>query len=232
IGVAALPPPQAEHDGEGPDGQQRAGIAADKPDDIAGEPGGLGQNSLGNVDIDGETAAGRQGIGGRKADVAAIDLAGCVLAARAEEAGEGLRLDLSDNALSDNGLSGGGAGQGDEGRGLVDGHLPVIAGDVPVELVVVLKKAHSVGGAVGDVYGALGVGASGVDSQDEELVVGAVGDGLGASALLEADVLAAFIGDRFDLEKKLVGGAIRARILDRNVALDAVVSALKRGMNL
>ena len=193
IGVASLPPPEPEHYGEGPHRQQCAGIAANEPDHVAGKPGGLLQNALGNVNVDGESAAGWKRIGALKGDVAAVDGGGGILLARAVSAGKGLRLELS----------GGGAGQGHKGRSLIDRHLPVIAGHVPVELVVILEESHRVGGPVGDAHRALGVRASGINPEREKLMHRAVGGALGAGALLEPDLLAGLIGDRVHLQKSL-----------------------------
>src|ERR1019366_4050207 len=142
------------------------------------------------------------------------DFGGGVLLLRSVFAGEGLRAQVA----------GGIRREGDRRRGAVDGHRPVVAGHVPVQLVVTVEPAHRIGHLVGDDHAARGVHR--VGNVDLEMAVAV----LRAGVVLQR--VAAAVEDAGDFEEQGVVGAARARVLDGNVAVDAVIFADENQINV
>ena len=97
---------------------------------------------------------------------------------------------------------------------MVDGNRPIVAGDVPVELVVAIEEADAVANGVVDVDDARRVDR--VGNIDFQIAIGA---GLAGIVL---QLVSVFVGDARDIEKERVVGAVRSGILDRNGAVNAV----------
>ncbi len=98
--------------------------------------------------------------------------------------------------------------------GVIDRHRPVVAGDVPVELVVVFEITDAVANGVADFDGARSV--FGVRNVDFQVAETAGGFGF----ILQ--LLSGSVGDRGDIKKERVVRPPGAWILDRNSAVDAV----------
>jgi len=61
----------------------------------------------------------------------------------------------------------------DAGAGVLDGNGPIVAGDVPVELVILVEEARAVAHAIGKLNCARGV--DGIGDVNFEVVIGAGG---------------------------------------------------------
>ena len=95
------------------------------------------------------------------------------------------------------------------GASLLDGDGPLVAGDIPVELVVVVEEAEGVGDDVLDGNGARAVvGVGNIDFQFEVLAL---------AAGFEFQWTAVFVGDALDVEEKGVVQAARAGVFDGNM---------------
>ena len=148
---------------------------------------------------------GKRG-GGMDFDAVAGDVEFRVSGARAVGAGE--------NGGANVGSAG---GKNDAGAGGFDGHVPLIAGNVPVELVVIVEKFDGVGDGVLDGDGLDGV--IGVGDVDFEFAV--VADAAG----IEFEVVAAAVGDIFHAEKERVVQALRSAVFDGDGTIQAVPGA-------
>src|SRR5581483_1602436 len=153
---------------------------------------------------DGESAAHGQRVLGAEADGGGQDLPGGVALDGAVHAGKCLRAQLAR----------GGGGQSYGGGCSVDRNRPVIAGHVPVELVVGIEIANRVRAAVVDEDGLGGIHRAG--NVDLQLAVAAF------AAALVLETLAGGIGNRFDVQKQCVVAASWARIVNGNGAIDSV----------
>ena len=97
---------------------------------------------------------------------------------------------------------------------MVDRHRPIVARDVPVELIVILEVADAVLDHVVDLNRARGVHRIGnVDLQVAEAA---------RNARIVLQLVAAAIGDAGDVEEKRVVGATWSGIFDGNEAMNSV----------
>ncbi len=106
------------------------------------------------------------------------------------------------------------SGQIDMRFGVIDRHRPVVAGDIPVKLVVVFEITDAVADDVADLHRARGVHR--VRDVDFQIAIAA------GSLGLVLQLLAGAVGDRRDIQKQRVVRAARAGILDRDGAVNAV----------
>ena len=136
IGRAAPQEPDRKHDEQRPNRNEHAGIRAQEPESL-GKAARCFEDAIGNVHVDGQTAAGIERPGGPE------DRAGSGSGRRRVPA---LRAELAGKSL---GAQAAGAGRKtDGGRGAIDLHRPVVARDVPVELRIALEEARGVGDRV------------------------------------------------------------------------------------
>src|SRR5208282_609664 len=103
--------------------------------------------------------------------------------------------------------------------GVIDGDGPIVAGHVPVELVVLIEKARAVAHAVGDLNR-----ARSIDRVGNVYLQIAVGAG---SRRIVFELAAAFVGDAGDVHEELVVRAVRSGIFDRDLAVNAMPLAHK-----
>ena len=134
--IAPVPLPQAEHQAEDADRDEQADVREEevrrlarrrRPRDDARVPG----------DRDGDALAEVEDARRLDGDVRADDRRRRRRLLRAVPAGEGVRPQARD-----------GRRQVDDGPGALDGHVPLVAGDVPVELVVLVEELQAVAHAV------------------------------------------------------------------------------------
>ncbi|HRC45077.1 MAG TPA: hypothetical protein PLT27_13575 [Nitrospira sp.] len=111
--------------------------------------------------------------------------------------------------------------ENDPHRGLFDGHVPFVAGDVPIELVVILEKFQSVAHAVRQDERAGGIGRAG--NPDLKIPV------VPLPAAFEFKRCSRFICDGDAIQQEAVIEALRGPIFDGNQALDAVPCAFEAG---
>ena len=91
-------------------------------------------------------------------------------------------------------MSGGAVGKDDVRTGLLDGNGPFIAGDIPVELVVVVEESDSVRDYVFDIDSASAVVCVGnIDFKFKILAI---------AAGFVFEFVAVLVGDMFDVEKQ------------------------------
>jgi len=100
------------------------------------------------------------------------------------------------------------------GAGVLDGNGPIVAGDVPVELVVLVEEACAIAHAIGKLNCARGV--DGVGDVNFQVAIGAGSGGV----VFESGAI--FVGDAGDGDEELVIRAVWAGILDGNGAVNAV----------
>ncbi len=131
-----------------------------------------------------------------------------VLLARAIGTGEARRAQAGDAG-----------GEHDPRASRLDGEFPFVAGNVPVELVVVLEELEAVEHLVVQVHGAGGVSRAG--HIDLEFAVVA----LAARLVLQRVVV--FVRDADDVEQQRIVEALRRLVLDRDGAIDAVARCRK-----
>ena len=154
-------------------------------------------------DRDGQSRViGKRG-GGVDFDAIAGDIEFRVSGARAVSAGENGGANV-----------GAPAGRMMLARADFDGHVPLVAGDIPVELVVIVEKSDGVGDRVIDGDGLDGV--VGVGDVDFEFAV--VPDAAG----IEFEAVAAAVGDVFNAEKERIVQALRREVFDGDGAIQAV----------
>ena len=139
-------------------------------------------------------------------DLIAFDPDVRVLRARSVGAGEHVGPD-----------AGGAGGQPHAGGGVLDRHLPLVAGDVPVQLVVGVEEPHGVRHPVADHHVARGVHGAG--HPDLERAV------MARAAALDLERRALAVGDRRRLQVQMEREPLRRAVLDRDVADDAVPGA-------
>src|SRR5215813_11564188 len=101
------------------------------------------------------------------------------------------------------------------GGGGVNGHFPVMAGDVPVKLVVVLKKLGGIQNGVLDVDCPGGVDCARNKNLELEIAIGGV--------FFKLEFRATVIGDAIYGDEKGIIGAVRSRILHGNAAINTLV---------
>ena len=112
-------------------------------------------------------------------------------------------------------------GQRDRRLGPLDWHLPLLPGDVPVKLVVVVEEAQRLGDAVADDDRADRV--PGVGHPHLELAV------VPFATALVAQRRTRLIGHRIDRQTQRVVELLRRDVLDRNRAVQAVPAAREPG---
>src|ERR1700675_4459845 len=207
FGIAAAGPPEPEHHEERHDGDEERPITAQEKHN----PGGGARRvheTLVPADHGGEALVKCEGASGLNLDGVAINLDARILRARPENSGVGDGVE-----------AGGTEGQFDMGACGVDGNGPLIAGDVPVELVVVLVKKYRVEEAITEHDGARGVLR--VGEEDFEFDVAAL------TGLLELEGLVVVVGDGNRFEKKSVIQALRCGVFDRDGAKATLIGALE-----
>ena len=110
--------------------------------------------------------------------------------------------------------------QRDRGGSSVDGDVPLVAGDVPVEFVEIFVEFQGLGDGVLDVDGLDGV--VGVVDVDFELAVVAFARGFVAQGVAGA------VGDVLDVEEKRIVHALLGDVFDGNFAIEAVPGAAEK----
>ncbi len=115
------------------------------------------------------------------------------------------------------------AGQLDVRSGGLDGNIPIVAGYVPVKLVVIVEEANRIENAIADDYGAGGVIR--VRHVDFEFRVTPL------AALLVLKGVGIVIGDAERFEKKRVVQALRSGVFDGNGAIESIPGAGEFGVN-
>ena len=144
--------------------------------------------------------------GGADFDAIAGDVGLGVSGARAVRAGESGGANV-----------GSAGGKDDAGAGCFDGYVPLIAGNVPIELVVIFKKFDGVGDGVLDGDGLDGI--IGIGDVDFEFAV------MADAAGIEFEAAAAAVGDIFHAEKERVVQALGSAVFDGDGAIQAVPGA-------
>src|SRR5581483_4499479 len=152
----------------------------------------------------GQATPHRQRVGSFEGDLGSFDVGGGIALGRAIDAGEGLGPQRTCS----------GAREGDHRTSMIDGDRPVVAGDIPVELVVIVKEACAVGNGVIDVDG-----SSGIDCLRNVDLQVAVISGSGSVVLQLAAVA---VGNTGNIQKQGVIGTARAGIFNRDKSVDAV----------
>ena len=127
----------------------------------------------------------------------------CAARRRAIGAGEDIGADV-----------GGAFGKNNARAGGLDGDVPLVAGNVPIELVVILEETQGVGNGVFNGDGLRGV--VGIGDVNLELAIVAYAAGL------EFEAVAVGVGDGFDVEKQRVIEPLRCDVFDRDAAVQAV----------
>jgi hypothetical protein len=166
------------------------------------------QDAAGNVNVNGETAAHGERACGLEFHIRAIDPGGRFLLPGTVSAGECLRAQ-----------AGSGVGEVDEGGGMLDGNGPVIAGHIPVELVILIEEPSRVANRVIDVDGFRGIDRIG--NIDFQVAVSTRGAGI----IFQCS--AGVVHDAVHLQEERVIGAVRTGILERNGAMDSVPLAIE-----
>ena len=105
-------------------------------------------------------------------------------------------------------------GKGDGGGDRAQRNVPVVAGDVPVELVVIFEEAEGVGDGVLDIDGLDGI--VGVVDEDFEMAIVADAGGF----VLE--IVAGGVGDTGNGEEEGIVHPLRGDVFDGDVAIEAV----------
>ena len=112
---------------------------------------------------------------------------------------------------------GGAIGEDDVGAGGFDGDAPLVAGDVPIEFVVVVEEFEGVGDGVVDGDGACAVvGVGDIDFQIEVVAL---------AAGFVAEFGAGVVGNVLDFEEQRVVQPAGAGVFDGNVAVNTVPGA-------
>src|SRR5260221_14275533 len=105
----------------------------------------------------------------------------------------------------------------DNPRSVLDGNRPVIAGYIPVKLVMVIKEPLGVADGIPDVDRFHRVdGAGDVDLELEKAAAG---------AFLILELAAVFVCDGVQLDEDLVVGPSRTGIVHRDITINAVIFA-------
>src|SRR5208283_299245 len=203
--VAALCPPQPEHQNEGDDGNEERPIALEIEKESVGARG-FADGAFVEGDGEGEPLVNTKGSGGVDVHAGADDFGGGVAAGGAEGASEDVGADV-----------GSGGRENDVRASGVNGDVPEVAGDVPVELVVVVEKAQGVADDVINDDRLSGIVR--VGNKDFEFTV------LAFTAGLEFQLVAVAVGDAADIEKEAVVQAAGADIFNGDGAVDAVPGA-------
>src|ERR1019366_7563144 len=175
---------------------------------------GLRQHAFADVNVGRQSAAHGERIVGFDHHRVVADFGGGVLLLRSVFAGEGLRAQVAVGIRR----------ECDRRRSAVDRYRPVVAGHVPVQFVVPVAPAHRIGHLVGDDHASRGVHR--VGNVDLEMAVAA----LGAGVVLQ--LVAAAIEHAGDFEEQGVVRAVRARVFDGNVAINAVIFADENQVNV
>jgi hypothetical protein len=190
------------------DVMSRGWMPPDEPEQF-GEPSGLFKNAFGNVNVNRHAAAHGQWVVGFELGGCAVDLGGGVALSRAVDAGEGLRAHGSVGRV----------GEVHTGTGVIDGHGPVVAGHVPIELVVAVEKTCAVADTVGDLDDARSI--DGVRDVDFEIAIRAGNRGV------VLQLRPVFVGNASDIDEEPVVSAVRPGIFDGDIAVNAVPFAYK-----
>ena len=201
--------PEAKHYSEGQQRKEDDGIAAQKPAQLC-ERGWRFEHSLRNVNVDGEAAAHGKRVGGFESSVGTLDFSGRFAFFGTVGAGEGLSAQSSGAIF----------GQGHEGGGMIDGNGPIVAGYVPVELIVTIEEADAIADGVIDVDYARRVDCAG--NVDLEIAI------VPRLARIVLQFVSGFVSYAQDIDKQRVVGSLRPGILDGNGAVNAVPRADKR----
>src|SRR5438105_4806769 len=106
---------------------------------------------------------------------------------------------------------------------MINGHGPIVSGDVPIELVMVGEKADRIRRRVRDLD-CLG-GVRSARNVNLELT------GPARSAALILELVPVVVRDLLNLQKQGVIGTGRPRVFDRNVAVDSVERAVELNRN-
>ena len=106
--------------------------------------------------------------------------------------------------------------------GMIDRHRPVVAGDIPVELVMIFEIADTVANDVVDFYRARGIYSVGDENFQIAVAAGSFG--------FVFQLLTGAVGDRGDIQKQRVVRASRPRIFDWDGAVNAVPWPIKTSL--
>ena len=137
-GIAAAGPPPPEHQEESDDREKERPIAAEIEEED-GEGGGFADGAFVEGDSDGEAFMHGKRAAGLHVHAGADDF-NCGIGARgAIRAREGFGAEI-----------GGGCGKNDVRARGFDGDGPLVAGDIPIELVVIVEEFQGVGNGVVD----------------------------------------------------------------------------------
>ncbi len=208
IGIASPGVPGEPHHQERPDRNQQRGIAAYEPHKL-GERAWRMQNALGNVNVNGHAATHGQRIRRREVHVGAIDLRRGLLVVRAIDAGERLRTQAPGSCRRELHIGG----------SLIDRHRPVIASDVPIELVVIVEESRGVRDRISNDDCFLSVFCA--RNEDLQLAIGTL------AVRLIFQRVALGVGNAFNLQEQSVVGAVGAGIIDGNGAINSLVASVE-----
>ena len=128
---------------------------------------------------------------------------------RAVDAGERLRAQTPRSAGRELHVSG----------SLIDRHRPVVAGHVPVELVVIVEEARRVRDRISNDDGLLRV--LGAGNEDLQLAIGAL------AVRLVFQRVAVAVGNALYFQKQTIVGSVRAGIVDGNGAINSLEAAVE-----
>ena len=144
--------------------------------------------------------------GGINVNAGTIDFGGGVAGRGAIRARKGSGAKVGDIGWED-----------DMGAGGLDGIVPLVAGDVPVELIMIVEETEGVGDDVLDGNSAGGV--VGIGNKDFEFAV------LAFAAGFKFQWATLFVTDGFHVEKEAVVHAAGTSVFDGNIAINAVPGA-------
>ena len=143
---------------------------------------------------------------GVKVDNITGNLRSSIIGAGAVDAGEGIGTNVRRVA-----------GQHNAGTGGLDGHIPFVAGDVPVQLVMIFEEAQGIGDSVFNNEGPRNV--RGVGDVDFQFAV------VPLARAFVSQAVAGDRGDAFHVEEERVVHALRSNVLDGNFAVQATPGA-------
>ena len=200
--IAAAGPPQIKHDDESGQRQTQRPIAAEE------KAGFVDRRRLMDETFVESHGDGQSFVIAERVVRANFNAIGCNFHARAARrraigAGEDIGADV-----------GGAFGKNNARAGGLDGDVPLVAGNVPIELVVILEETQGVGNGVFNGDGLRGV--VGIGDVNLELAIVAYAAGL------EFEAVAVGVGDGFDVEKQRVIKRLRCDVFDRDAAVQAV----------
>jgi len=203
--IAAFGPPYPGHDGDDDERQAERPIAAKKKSDPIGGGWGL-YGAFVERDGDGDAFVIGEGSGGVDLHTVAGGFNEGIAGARAVGTG----VDVGANILCRSGKrNAGGCG--------ADGDSPFVASDIPIKLVMIIKKSEGVGNRVFDDDGLNGI--VGIVDIDFEFAVLALAGGIVLHGLVSA------VGDAVHGQEERVVHSLRGDIFDGNFAVQAVPGA-------